>query len=35
VEKPEGKKSIGRHRCRWQDNIQMNFEDIGLEAWTG
>jgi hypothetical protein len=35
VEKPEGKKSLGRHRCAWEYNIKMDLQEIGLEAWTG
>jgi hypothetical protein len=32
----EGKRSVGRTRCRWEDNIKMNFREIGLEGvnWT-
>jgi hypothetical protein len=25
VGKPEGKKSLGRSRCRWEDNIKKNL----------
>ena len=25
-----GKKLLGRRRRRWEDNIRMNFEDIGI-----
>jgi hypothetical protein len=25
VEKPEGKSSLGRPRCRWEDNIKVDF----------
>ena len=35
VEKPEGKKLLGRHRCTWEYNIKMDLQEIGLEAWTG
>jgi hypothetical protein len=24
---PEGKSPLGRHRCRWEDNIKMGLED--------
>jgi len=24
VGKPEGKSHLGRHRCRWKDNIKMD-----------
>ena len=29
VRKPDVKRPLGRHRCRWQDNIKMDFEDVG------
>jgi hypothetical protein len=25
VEKHEGKRPLGRSRCRWKDNIQIDF----------
>jgi hypothetical protein len=25
--KPEGKKPLGRPRCRWEDNIKMNLRE--------
>jgi hypothetical protein len=30
--KPEGKRSLGRPRRRWDDNIKMNLTEIG---WSG
>ena len=30
VEKPEGKRSLGRPKHRWEDNIKMNFKGGGL-----
>jgi len=27
--KPEGKRLIGRPRCRWEDNIKMDLQEIG------
>jgi hypothetical protein len=30
VGKPEGKRPLGRPRCRWVDNIRM---DLGLVGW--
>jgi hypothetical protein len=30
VEKPEGKRSLGRPRRRWVDNIEM---DLGASGW--
>jgi hypothetical protein len=32
VGKPEGKRTLGRPRCRWVDNIKMNLRHIG---WYG
>jgi hypothetical protein len=26
---PDGKKQLGRFRCRWEDNIKMEFRKIG------
>jgi len=27
VGKPEGKRPLGRHRCRWEDNIKMDLQE--------
>jgi hypothetical protein len=27
--KPEGKRSLGRPRCKWVDNIKMDLREIG------
>jgi hypothetical protein len=37
VGKPEGKRPLGRPRCRWMDNIKMNLLEIGLHVvvWIG
>jgi hypothetical protein len=32
VGKPEGKRPLGRHRCRWEDNMRMDLREIG---WDG
>jgi hypothetical protein len=29
VGKPEGKRPLGRPRCRWLDNIRMDLGDVG------
>jgi len=29
VGKPEGKRPLGRPRCRWEDNIRMDFQEVG------
>jgi hypothetical protein len=28
VRKPEGKRPLGKVRCRWMDNIPMNLKEI-------
>jgi hypothetical protein len=30
--KPEGKRPVGRQRCRWEDNIKV---DLGKIGWGG
>jgi len=29
VGKPEGKRSLGRPECRWEDNINMDLQEVG------
>jgi hypothetical protein len=29
VGKHEGKRPLGRHRCRWKDNINMDLQEVG------
>jgi len=29
VVKPEGKRSLGRPRHRWEDNIKMDLQEVG------
>jgi hypothetical protein len=29
VVKPEGKRPLGRPRCRWEDNIKMDLQEVG------
>ena len=29
VGKPEGKRPSGRPRCRWEDNIRMDLQEVG------
>jgi hypothetical protein len=31
VGKPEGRKPLGRPRCRWEDGIRMDLREI---AWS-
>jgi hypothetical protein len=37
VGKPEGKRSLGRPRRRWMDNVQMDLLEVGLNVvdWIG
>jgi hypothetical protein len=35
VRKPEGKRPLGRHWCRCEDNIKMEIQQVGWGAWTG
>jgi hypothetical protein len=35
VGKPEGKRTLGRPRRRWADNIKIGLQEIGWGAWTG
>ena len=30
--KPTGKRPLGRPRCRWEDNIRMDFKEIGINT---
>ena len=34
---PEGKRPLGRPRRRWEDNIRMDIQEVGLgyENWIG
>jgi len=36
VGKPEGKRPLGRHRRRWEDNIKMDLQEVGCGSmdWT-
>ena len=29
VGKSEGKRPVGRSRCKWGDNIKMDFQEVG------
>ena len=37
VGKSEGKRPLGRPRHRWEDNIRMDIQEVGLgyEDWIG
>jgi hypothetical protein len=32
VGKPEGKRPLGRHTCRWEDNIKMDLQEVGCDG---
>jgi len=32
VGKRERKRALGRPRCRWEDNIQMDLQEVGCEV---
>ena len=32
LDKPSGKRPRGRPRSRWEDNIRMDLEEIGINA---
>ena len=34
VGKPEGRRPLGRPRCRWEDNIKIDLQEVGCGAWT-
>ena len=35
VGKPEGKRPLGTPRRRWEDNIRMDLQEVGVGYWTG
>jgi hypothetical protein len=32
IGKPEGKRSLRRHRRKWEDNIKMDLKETGIEG---
>ena len=34
VGKPEGKRSLGRPRCRWEENIKMDLQEVVGTGWS-
>jgi hypothetical protein len=32
VGKPEGKRLLGRPRCRWEDNTKLDLREIGIDG---
>ena len=35
VGKPKAKRTLGRTRRRWEDNIKMYIQEIGRGTWSG
>jgi hypothetical protein len=37
VRKPEGKRPLGRPRCRWEDNVRIDLQEVGCGCgdWIG
>jgi hypothetical protein len=37
VGKTEGKRPLGRPRCRWEDNVRMDRQEVGCRGmdWIG
>ena len=33
VGKTEGKRPLGRPRRRWEDNIEMDLQEVGWRLW--
>jgi hypothetical protein len=29
----EGKRPLGKPRCRWRDNIKLDLKDVGGRGW--
>jgi hypothetical protein len=32
VGRPERKRPLGRHRCRWEDNIKLDLREMGIDG---
>jgi hypothetical protein len=30
--RPEGKRPVGRPRCRWEDNIKLDLREVGIDG---
>jgi hypothetical protein len=35
VGRREGRRQLGRPRRRWEDNINMDLQEVGGGVWTG
>jgi hypothetical protein len=34
IRKPNGKRLLGRPRCRYEDNIKMKLQEVVWGTWT-
>jgi hypothetical protein len=34
VRKSEGKRPLGRQKRRWEENIEMDLQELGWGTWT-
>jgi hypothetical protein len=32
IDNPEGKRPLGRHGCRWEENIKIDLKETGCEG---
>jgi hypothetical protein len=32
VGRPEGKRPLGRHRLRWEDEVKIDLREIGIDG---
>jgi hypothetical protein len=35
VGRPDGRRPLGRPKPRWEDNIQLDLQEVGRVSWTG
>jgi hypothetical protein len=35
IGKPEGKRPLGRPKCRWEDEIRIDLKENGWRVWSG
>ena len=35
VGKPEGRRTLGSPRPRWEDNVKIDLQEVRWTAWTG
>ena len=35
IGKPPGRRPLGRPSCRWEDDIRMDFKEIGVDTRIG